>query len=175
MATRAYRRDSRGRFAGGGGGTKVTYGRAGGFARGNTFGAQRRVAGNARSLGRGRSGRGALGNARVAGRGSRLQPVTSRRAYTNNVSKIRRAQRRNFKVGQIGLGLAAGGVYVAARGSLRPGRGRSALVGGVATVVGVRAIQRAQTRGSRLSAQLGQQTRSYNKIKGGTVLKGGNL
>lgn len=32
MATRAYRRDNRGRFAGAGGGTKVTYGKAGGFA-----------------------------------------------------------------------------------------------------------------------------------------------
>jgi hypothetical protein len=30
--TRAYRRDSHGRFAGSGGGTKVTYGKAGGFA-----------------------------------------------------------------------------------------------------------------------------------------------
>lgn len=32
MATRAYRRDNRGRFAGANGGTKVTYGKAGGFA-----------------------------------------------------------------------------------------------------------------------------------------------
>lgn len=32
MATRAYRRDSHGRFAGSGGGTKITYGKAGGFA-----------------------------------------------------------------------------------------------------------------------------------------------
>lgn len=32
MGTRAYRRDNRGRFAGAGGGTKVTYGKAGGFA-----------------------------------------------------------------------------------------------------------------------------------------------
>lgn len=32
MASRAYRRNSRGQFAGAGGGTKVTYGKAGGFA-----------------------------------------------------------------------------------------------------------------------------------------------
>lgn len=32
MGTRAYKRDSHGRFAGGGGGTVVTYGKAGGFA-----------------------------------------------------------------------------------------------------------------------------------------------
>lgn len=32
MGTRAYRRDNQGRFAGSGSGTKVTYGKAGGFA-----------------------------------------------------------------------------------------------------------------------------------------------
>ena len=32
MASRAYKRDSRGRFAGGGGAVTTTYGRAGGFA-----------------------------------------------------------------------------------------------------------------------------------------------
>lgn len=32
MASRAYRRDNRGQFAGASGGTKVTYGKAGGFA-----------------------------------------------------------------------------------------------------------------------------------------------
>lgn len=37
MATRAYRRDSKGRFAGGGGG-RVTYGKAGGFKPGNNLG-----------------------------------------------------------------------------------------------------------------------------------------
>lgn len=62
MATRAYRRDNNGRFAGSGGGTKVTYGKAGGFA---NAGFRQRVAA---SRGNASPGRGPTGQKASAGR-----------------------------------------------------------------------------------------------------------
>lgn len=84
MAQRAYRRDSHGRFAGSGGGSMVTYGKAGGFAnaafRARTSATNQRAS-KSKSLGRGAfplgSRRRAL--ARLAARGA---GTTAGRAFT---------------------------------------------------------------------------------------------
>ena len=100
--TRAYRRDSHGRFAGSGGGTKVTYGKAGGFA--NSAFRARVAAGRASGLGN------KAGAQRTVSRPSR------------NRSYVKRAF-KGAVVGGIGgtvAGLAiAGGIKVAAGASRR--------------------------------------------------------
>ena len=100
--TRAYRRDSHERFAGSGGGTKVTYGKAGGFA--NSAFRARVAAGRASGLG------GKAGARASVPRGGR------------NRSYVKRAF-KGAVIGGIGgtvAGLAiAGGVKVAAGASRR--------------------------------------------------------
>lgn len=87
MATRAYRRDSNGRFAGSGGGTKVTYGKAGGFA---NAGFRQRVAA---SRGNASPGKGPTGQKASAGRsmgataGAKGRPPT-RKAQKSRTSRV---------------------------------------------------------------------------------------
>lgn len=134
MATRAYRRDSHGKFAGANGGTKVTYGKAGGFAN-SAFRA--RV-----SAGRGQS-KGAAAPPKSTGRkagGRGAFPLnTRRRAAANAFVK---------KGGLVVVGAAAvgGGVYAANR-LARPGA-LSSSRGGAATGISPSGVKRTLTKNS---------------------------
>lgn len=102
--TRAYRRDSHGRFAGSGGGTKVTYGKAGGFA--NSAFRARVAAGRASGLG------GKAGARASVPRGGR------NRSYSKTKAALQKAA---IGAGGAALGtvLAGGAIRLAANSSRR--------------------------------------------------------
>lgn len=115
MATRAYRRDSQGRFAGSGGGSRVTYGKAGGFA-------------NAAFRSRTASQRASLGRSLGATAGARA-----------------RSKRRKTTLGRLAVSaaVAGGGVALygagtkAMVGSISSGNSKKAIAGVVAANAGI--------------------------------------
>lgn len=119
MATRAYRRDKNGRFAGAGGGTSVTYGKAGGFAN-KAFAS--RVA---------------------ASRGANLQkpPSAAQRASANrSLGKTVGAAARSVGAGRAARAAGRGALTVAATGIAMNAVGRqfgvqSSGLGGVNTTL----------------------------------------
>jgi hypothetical protein len=112
MASRAYRRDNQGRFAGANGGSKVTYGKAGGFANASFRARVQANRGNAAPPKGGSTGSKARGSSR---------PSRSRRIGAQ-IKKVAGSPKTK--------GLVAAGAYVAASVAIANASGR---VGATAT------------------------------------------
>jgi hypothetical protein len=87
-ATRAYRRDSHGKFAGSGGGTHTTFGKAGGFAN-------------------------AAFRARTSATNQKASPRRSFGIGQRLIGRPNSMQRRRFTTGVLKAGLATGGIAAA--------------------------------------------------------------
>lgn len=176
MATRAYKRDARGRFAGGGGGAvSTTYGRAGGFAKGNAFGG-----GRATSRQSGAFKRAALssrGNSGRAGKGTmrgRMPDPSSARQYRSNVSRLQRRRSAQLRAARVGVAATVVGGLVAVSGT-KSLQGRTVLAGAGLALAGSAVAKGGGRNASSLTAQIGAQTRKRNQLKNSTRLKGGSL
>jgi hypothetical protein len=176
MATRAYKRDARGRFAGGGGGAvSTTYGRAGGFAKGNAFGGSRAtsrqggVFKSAATSGRGKNAR--AGKATLRGR---MPDPASPSQYRKNVGRLQSNRKAEQRVARLGAGIALAGVGIAGSGLAR-GSVRRTLVGSALVEVGIGTARDSNKKVNSLTAQIGAQTRKHNQLKNSTRLGGGHL